>query len=329
MIKIFDMSNEEWDSIIDNKIIHFTRNYCLAFKDLGDGEPILFYLENEFTKAYQVMLKRKIETQLGEYYDLISPYGYGGWIIEGEYNFELFKEYIEYCKENNIVCEFERFDLFRTDISKYYGNIKFVSHNIVKYVALDDDEIFNNMERRARKNIRKAIKNELSIEIDENFENLDEFKKIYYMTMDRNNATENYYFSNSFFDTITVENSKLFHVKYNGQIISTELVLYDNLCSYSFLGGTYEEFFNLRPTEMLKYEIMKWSAQHNLKYFVLGGGHGADDGIYLYKKGLAPSGVYNFFVGSKIFNEELYKKLCHEKNLTDLDNTFFPLYRKG
>ena len=179
MIKIFDMSNEEWDSIIDNKIIHFTRNYCLAFKDHGDGEPILFYLENEFTKAYQVMLKRKIETQLGEYYDLISPYGYGGWIIEGEYNFELFKEYIEYCKENNIVCEFERFDLFRTDISKYYGNIKFVSHNIVKYVALDDDEIFNNMERRARKNIRKAIKNELSIEIDENFENLDEFKKIY------------------------------------------------------------------------------------------------------------------------------------------------------
>ncbi|MFR1295927.1 MAG: peptidoglycan bridge formation glycyltransferase FemA/FemB family protein [Coprobacillus cateniformis] len=132
------------------------------------------------------------------------------------------------------MCEFERFDLFRTDISKYYGNIKFVSHNIVKYVALDDDEIFNNMERRARKNIRKAIKNELSIEIDENFENLDEFKKIYYMTMDRNNATENYYFSNSFFDTITVENSKLFHVKYNGQIISTELVLYDNLCSYSF-----------------------------------------------------------------------------------------------
>ena len=57
MIKIFDMSNEEWDSIIDNKIIHFTRNYCLAFKDHGDGEPILFYLENEFTKAYQVMLK--------------------------------------------------------------------------------------------------------------------------------------------------------------------------------------------------------------------------------------------------------------------------------
>ena len=90
-----------------------------------------------------------------------------------------------------------------------------------------------------------------------------------------------------------------------------------------------KNFFNLRPTEMLKYEIMKWSAQHNLKYFVLGGGHGADDGIYLYKKGLAPSGVYNFFVGSKIFNEELYKKLCHEKNLTDLDNTFFPLYRKG
>ena len=80
----------------------------------------------------------------------------------------------------------------------------------------------------------------------------------------------------------------------------------------------------MRPIISLKFQMIT-----NLKYFVLGGGHGADDGIYLYKKGLAPSGVYNFFVGSKIFNEELYKKLCHEKYLTDLDNTFFPLYRKG
>lgn len=327
MLKIYTAEqNEEWDKIVDNEIIHFTRNYCKAFMEHGDGEPVLFYLENKYSKAYQIMFKRKIETSLGEYYDLISPYGYGGWIIEGEYDSSLFNEYIEYCQENNIVCEFERFDLFRTDISKYYGDIKFISHNVVKKVDVSDEEIFDDMERRARKNIRKALKNELSVLIDENLEYMDKFKEIYYSTMDRNNASDSYYFNEDFFNTLTRENCKLFHVISDNEIISTELVIYDKLCSYSYLGGTIDEFFNLRPNELLKYEIMKWSHKQGLRYFVLGGGYGGDDGIFNYKKGLAPHNIYNFYVGSRIFNEEIYNQLCDEKEVGQ-ESTFFPRYR--
>lgn len=326
MVDEIDIFNSRWDIIVDKSIIHFTRNYCKAFKEHGDGDPVLFYIEKDNTRAYQVMFKRKIDTHLGEYYDLISPYGYGGWIIEGEYDSSMFEEYIKFCQENNIVCEFERFDLFRTDISKYYGNIKYISHNVVKKIDIDDDQIFDDMERRARKNIRKALKNELKVITDDNYEYIEEFKKIYYLTMDRNDASDNYYFNKEFFEIITKENSKLFHVIYKDKIISTELVVYDNLCCYSYLGGTLKEYFNLRPNEIMKYEIMKWGHSYGMKYFVLGGGYGADDGIFMYKKGLAPNGIYNFFVGNKIFNNQIYEDLCKEKG-TELSDSYFPSYR--
>lgn len=326
MIDIIDIDSLKWDSVVDKKLVHFTQNYCKSFQEHGDGEPVLFYLQKNDTTAYQVMFKRKINTELGEYYDLISPYGYGGWIIDGEYDSSIFDEYIDYCKDNHIVCEFVRFDLFRTDISKYYGNIKYVSHNVVKRIDLDDETVFDDMERRARKNIRKALRNELDVLVDEDMEYLDEFKKIYYQTMDRNNASDSYYFNENFFNILTKENCKLFHVISDNKIISTELVIYDDLCCYSYLGGTLDEYFNLRPNEIMKYEIMKWGHSQGLKYFVLGGGYGGDDGIFLYKKGLAPNGIYNFFVGNKVFDDEIYNQLCNERG-TNIESYFFPSYR--
>lgn len=328
MITVMNIEDIAWNKIVKESIVNFTPNYCRAFKEHGDGEPVLFYLEKNKSIAYQVMFKRKIDTSLGTYYDLISPYGYGGWIMSGEYDSSMYDEYIEYCKNNHIICEFERFDLFRSDISKYYGTIRKVSHNVVKRVDMNDEEIFNDMERRARKNVRKALKNGLSVMIDEDLKYLDEFKQIYYTTMDRNHAEESYYFNDNFFKILTKENSKLFHVFFEDKIISTELVLYDSLCCYSYLGGTLNEYFNLRPNEIMKYEIMRWGHSRGLKYFVLGGGYGSDDGIFVYKKGLAPNGIYNFFVGTKIFDENIYEELCKERG-ANKETSFFPAYRKG
>lgn len=325
-MEIINIEDYRWDDIVDNEIVHFTRNYCTTYMSADNGYPLLFYYQDNDTVAYQVMFKRSIETNLGEYYDLISPYGYGGWIIKGKYNSSIFDEYIKLCKDNQFVCEFIRFDLFRTDISKYYGNIKFISHNIVKDVSKPHEMIFDNFERRVKKNIRKAIKNELNVIVDETGERIEEFLEIYYSTMERNHASESYYYSEEFFRQLSKENSCFFHVESEGKIISTEMVLFDKLCSYSFLGGTIDEYFPLRPNEILKYEIMKWSHDHELNYFVLGGGYGSDDGIFMYKKGLAPTGIYNFYVGNYIFDEEIYNELCFVRGVKE-NTLFFPAYR--
>lgn len=150
--------------------------------------------------------------------------------------------------------------------------------------------------------------------------------------MNRSNAKANYFFPKEFFRTINQLNSNYvyIHILYQGKVISTELVLYGAENCYSFLGGTDQEYFNLRPNDFLKYEIIKWAKEKGLKRFILGGGYGKDDGIFKYKKSFAPNGIHNFYIGKRIFDEERYKELVKIRAQEDdfnFDTQFFPKYR--
>ncbi len=104
------------------------------------------------------------------------------------------------------------------------------------------------------------------------------------------------------------------------------------LCSekyvYSFLGGTLEEFYPMRPNELLKCEIIKWSQETEHSAFILGGGYGGNDGIYRYKKSFAPGSDVPFYVGRFVHNRKIYDKLVDmRRQQGELNSNFFPLYR--
>jgi lipid II:glycine glycyltransferase (peptidoglycan interpeptide bridge formation enzyme) len=186
--------------------------------------------------------------------------------------------------------------------------------------------------QKVRKNVKRANKNELKIIIENAGAYLDDFLKIYYSTMERSNAETEYYFSREFFETMNgmKDNIMYFHVMYDNKIISTELVIYGSENCYSYLGGTNRDYFELRPNDFLKYEIIKWAKEKGLKNFVLGGGYGADDGIFQYKTCLAPNGIVNFYIGRKIFDMKTYDYLVYlrsEKNPGCIESKYFPKYR--
>jgi lipid II:glycine glycyltransferase (peptidoglycan interpeptide bridge formation enzyme) len=150
--------------------------------------------------------------------------------------------------------------------------------------------------------------------------------------MDRSSAERDYYFSRSFFETLNCmsKNVMYFHVFYEGKVISTELVIYGSQNCYSYLGGTNRDYFDLRPNDFLKYEIIKWAKEKGLKNFVLGGGYGADDGIFQYKTCLSPNGIVDFYIGKKVFDEEKYSELVKlriEENPDCIESEYFPKYR--
>lgn len=103
--------------------------------------------------------KDKIEKN--KYFDLTSPYGYGGFIIEGKDYKNVNKEYKKFCKKNNIICEFVRFNLTENYEKKYYGKIDNIKHNIIRTLDLDPQEMLMDFEHKVRKNIKKANKNGL------------------------------------------------------------------------------------------------------------------------------------------------------------------------
>ena len=107
------------------------------------------------------------------------------------------------------------------------------------------------------------------------------------------------------------------------------MIIFGTENAYSYLGGTDRDYFDVRPNDFLKFEAIKWLKERGLKNFVLGGGYGADDGIFRYKKSLAPNGIVDFYIGKSIFDQELYDKLISKRRACGeiLEESFFPVYR--
>lgn len=341
-IKITD--SNKWDKTVRSfktYDVFYLNSYVKAFQNEGHGIPVLIYYESENQRAINVIMKRDIADDVhfqgilekNKYYDLSSPYGYGGFLSDDSLSSQLIKEYEDYCKSKGYICEFVRFSLLSEYINCFHGVCETHSHNVVRSLDIPLEVMKSDFEYKVRKNLKRAEKNQLRAIVDKNAVYLDDFLRIYYGTMTRSDAKEGFYFKRDFFNTLNsmTENCVYFHVFYEDKVIASELVLYGPENCYSFLGGTDKNFFELRPTEFLKFSIIKWAKDRGLKNFILGGGYGADDGIYRYKKSLSPNGVVEFYIGKKIFNQEEYQNLVEfrkkQGDSFSQDSPFFPLYR--
>lgn len=342
MLSIINIDDSKtWDNIVTSfkdYDVNYLSGYVKAFNLQDEGIPLLFYYNDGKTKAINVVMKRDIalahpfnkKLQKNTFFDISTPYGYGGFWIEGEDYESVNTAYNEYCSENGFVSEFVRFHLFSNFQSHYSGVCESYTRNVVRTLEMSTDEILMDFEHRARKSLKKSNKFGLEVEVDSTGTRLDDFLSIYYSTMDRNNAKENYYFPKEFFEKINklIGNYVYIHILYEGRIISTELVLYGTENCYSFLGGTNRDYFHTQANTLLKYEIIKWAKAKGLKRFILGGGYGADDGIFKYKRSFAPNGVVDFYIGKKIFNKEMYEELMDIRDIgPDTTDKFFPRYR--
>jgi lipid II:glycine glycyltransferase (peptidoglycan interpeptide bridge formation enzyme) len=167
-------------------------------------------------------------------------------------------------------------------------------------------------EHKVRKNVMKAQRCGLRTELDFSGRRLDEFCDLYAATMARRSAESLYRLPRAYFEAICRELSGLyvfFHTLADERVVSSELVLISRDRVYSFLGGTDDRAFDMRPNDLLKHSVVLWARSAGKREFVLGGGYRVDDGIYRYKRAFAPRGVVPFFVGTRIFAPARYDVL--------------------
>ena len=321
-----------WNNIVKSTKgydVFYLNEYVNAFmcEDESNGIPVLLYYKGGDDRAVNVVFKRdvskdrhfvgKLETDT--YFDLITPYGYGGFLGEINDYESLNNAYSQYCIDNGYVCEFVRFELFSDYYQHYSGKTETRMHNVVRNMESPMDEIWMDFKQKVRKNVKRANMYGLEIVIDKFGTYMDDFLRIYYGTMERSDAENQFYFKKPFFEEImSMENA----------------VIYGSENCYSYLGGTDSEYFYTRANDFLKYEIIKWTKEKKLKNFVLGGGYGSDDGIFQYKANLAPRGIKDFYIGRNIFDESVYQELLRirskgNKDMEDklIHTGFFPAYR--
>lgn len=80
VLELIDENKEKWNQVTDNGEIYYKWQYVSAFKKNGDGQPYIAYFIGKNGIIYQTFIKRKIDDK---YFDITTPYGYGGIQIEG------------------------------------------------------------------------------------------------------------------------------------------------------------------------------------------------------------------------------------------------------
>jgi hypothetical protein len=272
----------------------------------------------------------------GEYRDATSPYGYGGAFFWGEVDELCFWDsFDEWAEECNIVSLFARLSLFGNSILPFRGTKRYVMDNIVRSLELDEEAMWMDYEHKVRKNVNKSTRSDVKVEWDMDGERLIDFQKIYASTMVRREASEGFFFPDSFFEDLIKgcpDCIAFVHAVREGRVISTECILIGAEYCYSFLGGTDQESFDLRPNDLLKHEIIRWCRLEGKKSFVLGGGLAPDDGLLKYKNSFAPKdGRLGFYVGERIYDDEANKALLSLRKATapawEPKSAFFPAYR--
>ncbi|EOU1560122.1 peptidoglycan bridge formation glycyltransferase FemA/FemB family protein [Clostridium perfringens] len=319
--------------------IYFEENYAKLYEKIENGTTEVFSLECEFGKIKNTFIKRKIDNLIDgkEYYDIVTPYGYGGPCILEVNNSkkeELLIFYKEkfgaYCKENNIVREFIRFNpIFKNanDFKSIY-NIERVCKTVGTNLEIENPYI-NEFSKSARKSIRRALNSGITYQIIESPDSLEEFKEIYYSTMDRNNASEYYYFDDYYFDNaIKYYKNNIIFIKviYKEKIIASAFYFVFNGIIHAHLSGTLSEYLYLSPAYIIKYATLEWGVKNNYSLIHYGGGKGNsdDDPLLKFKKKFTNECIFDFYIGKKVWNKCIYDRLIEG---IEEKSGFFPLYR--
>ena len=121
MLTVYGLEQaEQWDAAVRSfkeYDIYWLSGYVKGFQIHGDGDPLLFFYEDDGIRGINVVMKRDVAKdekfmgmiEEGRYFDFATPYGYGGWIIEGEEIEGLFNAYESWLEKNGIISEFVRF----------------------------------------------------------------------------------------------------------------------------------------------------------------------------------------------------------------------------
>lgn len=267
--------------------------------------------------------------------DLTTPYGYGGPACWGDRPdaTSFWDAFDAWAAREGVVSEFVRFHLDRSGQLPFPGTVAERTQNVVRTLGAPLEAIWMDAEHKVRKNVKRARRSGVTVEFDRTGERLGAFLDIYEATMDRRDAGASFYFPRAYFEAIHRDLPGQFvyaFAMHEGEAVSAELALVSATSLYSFLGGTRREAFALRPNDLLKVELMEWAKAEGLARFVLGGGYGADDGIYRYKKSFAPSGSVPFCVGTRVHDAGRYRALASARAAQTgetPDASFFPQYR--
>lgn len=340
--------NERWDAEVKSlpeRDIYYYSRYCRLYQMLGEGDPYLFvYKEGEENKVIYPFLKRGINIgHEGErYFDITTPFGYGGplaSVVDPVLIKRFRTAFHKYCLQENIVTEFIRFHPLLQNEKQYrsFMNVIYVREMVFIDLRKHPDKIFQEIGKSNRNKIRKAQKANCVFKVlhsAEAMHYLDQFLALYYQTMDRNNATQFYYFPKSYFERLLIDlpqQVKMTAVFYENKLVAGDIIFCEGDFINSHVNAGDADYFSMGTNPLLLFKTALWGKQRGFKYIYLGGGYEKNDSLFKFKLRFNPEGIVHYYTGTKVHIKPIYEKLVNlwrQKHAKEPNTDYFPLYRQ-
>ncbi len=341
-----------------NQDVHYTPDYARIYELTYGQEVYLAAYGNEDDYIIMPFMLRNLTLlpflQGCDYgdsiFDISNPYGYGGPLVrlrDDRSRLELyqgfFKKFHNYCSNHGVVSEFASLHpLLKNHIPLQDGPwVSLVKRKPIIYINLqkDKDALWKGLSRGNQSSINKSRR--LGVEVVREKVSgvpLDDFKRLYMETMARNQATERWLFPDSYFSSCAAclgeDRISLFSAKLDGITIAQYLIIHAHQTVYYHFGGSSKAYFDMRPNNLLMYEVAMWAKDQGYRWFHLGGGYMPDDSLYRFKSGFSKDNAWLYTYGL-VHDEARYARLCEMRDDWDLahgiiksENDFFPAYRK-
>ncbi len=265
-------------------------------------------------------LRRTFEFQGYEYNDFETAYGYGGPVwnkADDKFKEKALKSMAERLGKQHYIAGFVRFHplLQNQEVFDAVGRLIADRHTVAINLDQSMDEVWSNeIHTKNRNVIRKAEKAGCTFVVDDKYEHLDDFIRLYDSTMDKLSADGFYYFDNDYYKHFVegIPNSFLGCVmNADGKIISSAIFMYSGIYGHYHLSGSDKFQLAFSPNNLMLWEAAKELQTRGVKRFHLGGGTtgNEDDSLFLFKRRFSKD-TCQFYIGKLIFNQAAYNAIC-------------------
>lgn len=323
------------------KDLYFARTYGQLYESIKGGKCEVYDFHHSAGTIRHIFLKREIPiTENGKvFFDIVTPFAYGGPIILG-YEKKRKKELIKafqkafknYCDSNNIICEIIHFHPGLSNADDFIGlyDMSQVGNTLGTNLVDCRDPFNEEFSALCKKNIFEALEKGGEYRVTAGPYNLHYFKDIYFSIADKKKGINIGVFNKEFLSTcfeIARKNTVIVEAVYKGRTIGISVNLLFNNILQPQLSATLSEFEYLSPKHILHYGLTDWGKKNGIDMIHNGAGNaiGEEDDLYLFKKQFGTLNL-KYFIGKKVWNEEVYGRLCKTVGV-GADAEYFPAYR--
>ena len=319
------------DKIIDLDIYYLETYVNFYLNEVSEYN--IFFKKNKGKIFFIPYIKSLIKNSKN-YYDIETPYGYGGPIIntdDEKFIQESWNKFLYLLNNERIVAGLFRFNPFYN--TKSFKNLEHLEiEKQRKVVILDltksEELIYKNFSKDNKNKIKKAIKSKIFLNKCKNPKELCEFSKIYNKRMKENKALDMYHFENDYFQKLSSlgrKNIEIYILKKEDEVIGGAIVLKNENFAHYHLSACKSEYFSLGPNNFMRYQVILDLKGQNLKMINFGGGKTNDisDTLFEFKKKFSNDTLW-FHIGKCIFNKSIYDDIIvnWEKDNDEKKNIF-------